>query len=191
MKKYLSKLILLIIAFLVVTGIEILYKHDRLEVETVTVYVASERIKSGTYIMDYMLESIELPKHLASEYIVKEPIRGYLLDSIDEGQFIYEHQVSKSAPLEMQDNQRMITIKCDTVTANGWLFQINEMIDVIMIRADQMICLEDAIICRIFDETLDDNQPPEYVSLIVDKNAAETYFKNIEKAEVYLSKKHK
>jgi len=176
-------------AFIIVTGIELLYREETPQVETVLVYVAKDKIEVGTFIMDYMMEGVEIPKHLASEYIVKEPIEGFSVDSLEKGEFIYKHQISELAPMAIDEDERMITVKCSVVTANGWLFQINEVIDLIIVSGEDLIKLENARVCRIFGDDLTESKTPSYMSLIMSKEDAEKYFSLLSKSQVYLSKK--
>lgn len=189
MKRFLTKLILLLAAFVTLLCIEMIYTKDVNPIETVSVYVAKEKIKPGTQLLDYMIESVMIPKHLASEYIVTDHITGFMLTTVEPGEFLYKHQLSDSSPIQLQEHERMITVKCNIVEGNGWLFKINEKVDVVMVTDDDKIVIKDASICRIFDENISDELLPTYISLIVDESASLIYFTNLSRSEVFLSKK--
>ncbi len=189
MKKLLLKLVLLIAAFGTILGIEKIYSKDVDTTEIVSVYVAKERIEVGTQLLEYMIEPVMIPKHLASEYIIKEHVTGYMLTTIEEGEFIYKHQLSDCSPLQLKDDERIITLNCNVVEGNGWIFTINEKVDVVMIATDETIVIKDAMVCRIFDENMSNELVPEYISLVVDESSALNYYSNVSHSEVFISKK--
>lgn len=187
MKKVSMRLIILIIAFLSLTLLEILLSEETVESEMVMVYVTKEKIPSGTQIESDMIESVGIPKHLASEYLIKEDIEGYTITDLQAGQFIYGHQLTDKPPILIEENERMITIQCSTVEANGWLFEINELVDLVMIHREGKIVIEDARVCRLFSDTQSTSN--DYLSLIVNENASYLYYENVSKSQVYIGKK--
>ena len=189
MKKISIKLIVLIVAFISLTAFEIIVNDDKADTEVMTVYIANEEILSGTQIQDYMIDEVTIPKHLASEFIITGDVNGFATTSLQPGEFIYRHQISEKSPINLLDNERMITISCTIVEGNGWLFKINEMVDIIMVCKEGKVLIEDAKVCRLFSETLDETQP-EYISLIVDIESSYQYYENVSKSQVYICKKH-
>lgn len=189
MKKYLNKLVLLILAFILVSGIEFLYKEKSPQIEMIVVYVANQKIDQGSYLTNNMMTSVSIPKNLLTEHMLRQPIKGYLKNDIEVGEFIYHHQISQVSPIEFKENHRMITVKCDIVSANGWLFDLNEIVDLVMVNGDHNLIIENAKICRIFNDNISGSEVPNYISLIVNEKEANTYFNLIAKSQVYLSKK--
>ncbi len=189
MKKISIKLIVLIVAFISLTIFEIIVNDDKVDTEVMTVYIANEEIPSGTQIQDYMIDEVSIPKHLASEFILTGDVNGFATTNLQPGEFIYIHQISDKSPIDLLENERMITISCTIVEGNGWLFKINEIVDVVMIYKDGNVLIENAKVCRLFSETIDETQP-EYISLIVDIESSYLYYENVSKSQVYICKKH-
>ncbi|WP_240839594.1 SAF domain-containing protein [Acidaminobacter sp. JC074] len=189
MKKISVKLIVLIVAFVLLTILEMVINEDKPETEMIAVYVASEEILSGTQIQSYMIEEVSIPKHLSSAYIATGHINGYTTTTLQPGEFIYSHQLSDKSPISLMENERMITIKCSVVEGNGWLFKINELVDVVMVHKDGRVLIEDAKVCRLFNDEMDDSML-QYMSLVVNTEASYKYYDNLSKSQVYISKKH-
>lgn len=189
MKKLLYRLLILIIAFLILSLIESEVVGDDSEVNHVMVYKAKDKIESGIQITTDLVEEVHIPEYLVSDDMVKSLTGSYAREDFEEGQFIYTHQLGSSSPLSFDEDERMITIKCSIVEGNGWLFELNEIVDVIMVTPDQEIVIEDGKVCRLFDETYQENNP-EYISLIVSKSDAMVYYRWVSRSQVFIAKKY-
>lgn len=188
MKKVVIKIVILSIIFLMLLMVENVVK-DNNEMEDVAVYVTAIPIEVGMQIQNNMLREVMIPKHLLSEYIVREHIEGYMLTSVGEGEFLYEHQISSVSPLKLNETQRLITIKCSIIESNGWIFQINDIVDIVMVHNDEKTVIENAVISRVFDETLGNESIPEYVSVMVSEEDAMKYFQKVSNSKVFISHK--
>ncbi len=188
MKKVVIKIVILSIIFLMLLMVENVVE-DNNEMEDVAVYVTAIPIEVGMQIQNNMLREVMIPKHLLSEYIVREHIEGYMLTSVGEGEFLYEHQISSVSPLKLNETQRLITIKCSIIESNGWIFQINDIVDIVMVHNDEKTVIENAVISRVFDETLGNESIPEYVSVMVSEEDAMKYFQKVSNSKVFISHK--
>lgn len=191
MKKIVIKIAILSIIFLMLLMVENAVDENRNEeMEEVAVYVTAIPIEVGMQIQKNMLKEVMIPKHLLSEYIVREHIEGYMLTSVGEGEFLYEHQISDDSPLKLNETQRLITIKCSIIESNGWVFQINDIVDIVMIHNENKTVIENAIVSRVFDETLGNESIPEYVSVLVLEEDAMEYFQKVSNSKVFISHKN-
>ncbi|MBI9013369.1 MAG: hypothetical protein JEZ08_14140 [Clostridiales bacterium] len=188
MKKVVIKIAILSIIFLMLLMVEHVVE-DKNEMEEVSVYLTAMPIEVGTQIQNNMLREVMIPKHLLSEYIIRENIEGYMLLSVGEGEFLYEHQISDVSPLKLNETQRMITIKCSIIESNGWIFQINDIVDIVMVHNDEKTVIENAVVSRVFDETLGNEAIPEYVSVLVSEEDAMKYFQKVFNSKIFISHK--
>lgn len=190
MKRTLVKILVLLVAFVGVMAIEMLLLKEETPMEVVQVYITESPVKSGDSVEMSNLRSVEIPKHLASTYILKDKKSGYFQTDLKTGEFIYAHQISDMKPMTIPKGHRLITIQCDVVESNGWLFKINERVDVVMNISEEQLVIKDAIVTKIFDENLKDETLPAYVSLMVPASDAMKYYFYLSNAEVFISKKH-
>lgn len=189
MKKIVAKLLVLSLIMIMIIVAEEFIKAKNDKHVYSTVYVTNKAIEMGTQLDLSMLKSVDLPSNLLSEYIVTTPIDGYLLCDLKEGEFLYQHQVASKSPLIIKDSQRLITIKCSIIESNGWAFTINDCVDIILVNSEVDYILENAIVTRIFNDKLNNDTIPEYVSLLVSKNDAMVYYKEVSNSRVFISHK--
>jgi len=189
MKKIMVKLIVLSsIMILIVVAEQVIAVRKESNVYE-TVYVTNKAIGIGSQLDMSMLKAVELPSALLSEYIVTKPIEGFILCTLEEGEFLYHHQVGSQSPLVIKDSQRLITVKCSIIESNGWAFSINDRVDVILVNSEEDYILSDAIVTRIFNDKLNNESIPEFVSLLVSKEDAMLYYKEVSNAKVFISHK--
>lgn len=189
MRRILIKFIALLIIFFTLLIVEAALADSKEQIEMVTTYVAKKEIKCGTAITTSDFEAVEIPRHIASTYIIQSAPSGYLLVDIAKGEFVYHHQISDQSPIHIEEDERMITLQCDVVEGNGFLFDLNEYVDLVMIHKEEKIIIEDAYVCRILDENLKSEKRPMYISFIVKTEDALVYFQNISTSKVFISKK--
>jgi Flp pilus assembly protein CpaB len=154
-----------------------------------TVFVAARSISVGSQLNMDMLKAVEIPEHLLSEHIVTEQVEGFLLSSVQAGEFLYKHQIASRSPLHIDTSERLITIKCTMIESNGWAFQLNDTVDIIMVDLEGSIVLKNAVVSRIFDEDLNSASIPEYLSVIVSEEDAMRYYNKVSNARVFISHK--
>lgn len=190
MKKIIIKIVVLSIIMVMLLFVEqIIDIRNNETIDLETVFVAAESIEVGTQLSRSMVKAVEIPKHLLSEYIIKDNFDGFLLTSVEAGEFLYTHQIASKSPLQIKASERLITIKCSIIESNGWAFQINDTVDIVMIDFDKSIVLKNALVSRIFDEDLSRDSMPAYLSVIVSEEDAMTYYKRVSNSRIFISSK--
>lgn len=188
MKKISIRILILVVAFVVLSLIESKVMVNAYEMNYIRVYVAKERIKTGTLITESLVEPVDLQENVVTEDMMRDIPNKYAIVDYEKNQFIYQSQLSYESPIELLDDERMITIKCSIVEGNGWSFEINETVDIVMVSPEEHAIIKNARVCRVFNEMYGDNDP-EYISLIVSESEALIYYQQVSKSQVFIAKK--
>lgn len=189
MKKLSLRILILVIAFIILSVIEYEVMGSSYEINYVQVYVAKEKIKAGALITEDLVKQVKIQEDNITSDMMRSIPKAYATVDFEENQIIYHSQLNDESPMKLVDDQRMITVKCSIVEGNGWLFGMGERVDVILVSPDDSIVIEDAIVCRMFNETYNE-EDPNHISLIVTEKEALLYFQRLSKSQVFVAKKH-
>ncbi len=183
MKKLIIKLSILILAFIAVFIFESITEN---KIEYVEVYVCNGDFEKGDFIDKENVDKLSIPKSLYHKDMITSDFSGYLMSNILTGSILYQSNISKESTM-LTMNENMITIRLDMDKGNGFNFDINEKVEIYMIIEDQMIKIPARVI-KLFNEKLESDDHLKYISFAINHNYVDIYYKNVDKADIYINK---
>lgn len=188
MRKYIVNLtIWLIILLCLILADQYFDKRKSIMEETITAYVAKDIIPYGTKLLESSFKKIDINKSEYDGEMLSQFKDGYSSQTITRGQVLTAEILTLDPPVIIREDQRLITIKCSIVEANGWQFENGDLVDLVIIaNNDTKIVLKNLKVFQVFGG-LDDSILKEYVSLIASESDAYTYYQNLRESQLYIA----
>lgn len=202
MRQYVYKFVVVSILFvLLVAGERYWNNKNNKYVEPISVVVTNQNIKKGVKIDESMIKYIEVSKTELNENLIiniDNIIGKYPRESMKINQYVYEYQFTDKQEYDLEENERIITLKLSIEQSNGWHIKKDQIVDLILINEKESIQLviEDIKIEKIFNDQLYDIEDPfssefvpQYASFVLTKIQLLLYLKNITDCTAYISVK--
>ncbi len=162
MKTYIIKIISITLLLLLLIFIEGYAREINGDSnKTIRVVIPLVDLSKTEIIKEEMLAYVEIQETQFSKLLVTDKellINKYPITKVLKNQLVYEYQFDSSMILELDDNERMLTIKFSIEESNGWNVVKGQIVDLILLNEidNERIVLKDLRINSIFDENLNE-----------------------------------
>ena len=98
----------------------------------------------------------------------EEIVGKYVCESMAANQYLYHYQFTDKFEYDLQDNERIITIKFNIEESNGWHIKKGQVVDLVMVNEKESppLILENVVVQKIFNDQLDEIELPFYSELV-------------------------
>lgn len=190
MKKYLLKVVIWILILITIYGADAYVKKQEASQEAYKeIYISKVDMAYGEAIHAEYFTPIKISIADYHEDMYTNLPVGYLKTAIKAQQIILQNQVSNRPLFLMEDSERLITIKCSVVEANGWQFTSGDYVDLVMVPVNEaQVVLENLKVYQTFG-SIKDSAVQEYISLIVQASDAYRYYNHLKDSQIFISVK--
>jgi hypothetical protein len=188
MKKRLIKIMIWLLIFVGILGLEAYNKNSEKEV-MVSVVQIKNTMEKGATIKKENISFIKLPESYYDTSmflgdVFKENL--YLNTKVYKGGYLLNEQVTEEDIFKLKEDERLITVKCNIVQSNAWQSQLFDRVDLLMVGNETTYKIEDAVVYQRYNQQLASGGLPEYYVFIVDKEDANFYYEHLKASETYL-----
>jgi len=158
---------------------------------SVEVAIFQSAYEAKSFIDHGSITYISIPaSHVVGDFIRREDFRpAYIRQGVEAGFFLLKGNLSDAPLVNLDQDQALITLKCSIVESNGWLAEVDDLVDLYMVGSQHRILIEGARVYQVLDAYLGDQGLAEYYSLIVEKDQAIQFYDYLDKSKVFVMPK--
>ena len=188
MKKRLIKIIIWLVIFLGILGFEAYNNNTKKEV-LISVVQLKRTLEKGSSIRREDVIFHEIPEAYYQDNMVisddyTQPL--YLNTKAFEGGYLLYDQINKESIFQLDEDQRLITVKCSIVGSNAWQSDLFDRVDILMVENELTHIIEDALVYKRYNQQLEEAGLPEYYVFIVNSQDALFYYEHLKASDVYI-----